>query len=109
MADPIGKILSSLKTDKVIPDVIPDSYNFTPSVLFSIVWRASGEEVLGDRIPCDKAQEEPEIKIQPLLAPGSAGTEKFTLVLTDPDAPSMEDPKWGQWRHWVVSNLHCAS
>lgn len=23
----------------------------------------------------------------------------------DPDAPSREDPKWGEWRHWLVINI----
>ena len=25
--------------------------------------------------------------------------------LTDPDAPSRSDPKWGEWRHWLVFNI----
>ena len=119
MADPISEIISTLKTDKIIPDVIPASYSFTPSVLFSIVWPAEGlEVVLGDKVPREKTLEEPEIKLQPLIAPigdvddsarggtaaeeEEAGNVKYTLVMTDPDAPSREDPKFGQWRHWVV-------
>ena len=27
----------------------------------------------------------------------------YTLVMTDPDAPSRDDPKFGPFRHWVVS------
>lgn len=23
----------------------------------------------------------------------------------DPDAPSRADPKWGEWRHWLVVNI----
>ena len=23
----------------------------------------------------------------------------------DPDAPSRSDPKWGEWRHWMVFNI----
>ncbi len=25
--------------------------------------------------------------------------------LSDPDAPSREDPKFGEWRHWLVVNI----
>ena len=25
--------------------------------------------------------------------------------LSDPDAPSREDPKYGEWRHWLVVNI----
>ena len=123
MADPISEIISALKTDEIIPDVIPASYSFTPSVLFSIVWPAEGLEiVLGDKVQREKTLEEPEIKLQPLIAPiadvddsarggtvveeeEEAGNVKYTLVMTDPDAPSREDPKFGQWRHWVVSQI----
>lgn len=24
---------------------------------------------------------------------------------TDPDAPSRANPKFGQWRHWIVTNI----
>lgn len=119
MTDPISKIISVLKTDTIIPDVIPASYDFIPSVLLSITWPAEGLEiVLGDKVPREKTLEEPEIKLLPLVAPTgfvdesarggpaafdeAAGDIKYTLVMTDPDAPSREDPKFGQWRHWVV-------
>lgn len=29
-------------------------------------------------------------------------TTGLTLALTDPDAPSKKDPKWGEMCHWVV-------
>ncbi len=29
----------------------------------------------------------------------------YTLVMTDPDAPSREDPKFGQIKHWLVLNI----
>ncbi|KAF8414558.1 hypothetical protein L210DRAFT_3434826, partial [Boletus edulis BED1] len=33
----------------------------------------------------------------------SATDVGYTLVMTDPDAPSRSDPKMGEWRHWLVS------
>ena len=32
-------------------------------------------------------------------------TSDSDLFLLDPDAPSRQDPKWGEWRHWVVVNI----
>ncbi|KAI1263966.1 PEBP-like protein [Xylariaceae sp. FL1019] len=29
----------------------------------------------------------------------------YTLILTDPDAPTPDEPKFAFWRHWVVSGL----
>ena len=26
-------------------------------------------------------------------------------MFPDPDAPSRADPKWGEWRHWLVVNI----
>jgi hypothetical protein len=28
----------------------------------------------------------------------------YTVILSDPDAPSVEDPKFGEWQHWIVVN-----
>ena len=115
LSSAMSDLIAALKVDQVIPDVIPASYSFTPSVLFSIVWPAEHLEiVLGDKVAREKTLEEPEIKLQALLAPigdvddsaqgeaAQARNVKYTLVMTDPDAPSREDPKFGQWRHWVV-------
>ena len=29
----------------------------------------------------------------------------YTLILTDPDAPSRENPTYREWLHWVVKNV----
>ncbi|NXN33964.1 PEBP1 protein, partial [Oreotrochilus melanogaster] len=29
----------------------------------------------------------------------------YTLVLTDPDAPSRKDPKFREWHHFLVTNM----
>ena len=31
--------------------------------------------------------------------------ELYTLVLTDPDAPSRKDPKYREWHHFLVVNM----
>ena len=31
--------------------------------------------------------------------------EYYSLIMTDPDAPSREDPKFGEYVHWVVCNI----
>ncbi|TGJ87359.1 hypothetical protein E0Z10_g1337 [Xylaria hypoxylon] len=36
-------------------------------------------------------------------APESAS---YSFILTDPDAPTPDDPKFAFWRHWVLSGLH---
>ncbi|XP_062510513.1 protein D3-like [Corticium candelabrum] len=29
----------------------------------------------------------------------------YTIVMTDPDAPSRKDPKFREWHHWIVGNI----
>lgn len=31
--------------------------------------------------------------------------EYYTLIMTDPDAPSRESPKFREWHHWLVVNI----
>jgi len=107
MADPLSKVISALQAEKVIPDVIPASVQFSPRVLFSVFWPSTGTEVmLGSKIAKNLTQEEPEIKISPMQGAGGDGVDSeefsYVVVMTDPDAPSRADPKFGQWRHWVV-------
>ena len=115
MSDPLSKVIHALKAEAVIPDVIPADTKFTPSVLFSLVWPENGQEVmLGNKIPRALTDSEPLLKLTPTLAPKGTnepadsvhGPEpKYTLVMTDPDAPSRQTPKFREWRHWVVRVL----
>ena len=34
--------------------------------------------------------------------------QNSTGYSADPDAPSRQDPKWGEWRHWLVVNIPAA-
>ena len=55
--------------------------------------------MLGNKIPKNLVQEEPEIKILPIHGAGGSDGEEvsYVVVMTDPDAPSRADPKFGEW------------
>ncbi|XP_044539891.1 phosphatidylethanolamine-binding protein 1-like, partial [Gracilinanus agilis] len=36
---------------------------------------------------------------------GCDSSKLYTLVLTDPDAPSRKDPKFREWHHFLVVNM----
>ena len=38
---------------------------------------------------------------------GSENSTVCTVVRADPDAPSRWNPKFAQWRHWLVVNVPC--
>ncbi|KAF5376918.1 hypothetical protein D9615_007316 [Tricholomella constricta] len=104
--DPLSNVVSSLKREKIIPDVMPPS--FAPSVLFSVVWPNGSEAVMGNFLSREDTLEEPEVNFVPLIvpdAPKAAQDVTYTLVMTDPDAPSRANPKFGQFRHWVITGL----
>jgi phosphatidylethanolamine-binding protein len=29
----------------------------------------------------------------------------YTLIMTDPDAPSRQNPKFREWHHWLIVNI----
>ncbi|PPR08279.1 hypothetical protein CVT24_001119 [Panaeolus cyanescens] len=102
MANAYGHVIKAFHESQIIPDVVPESFT-TPTVHINAIWPSpegyiQSEE--GKAIPRESVLEEPEIK----LSPGhSLDTDaSYTIVMTDPDAPSRDDPRFGQWRHWVA-------
>jgi phosphatidylethanolamine-binding protein (PEBP) family uncharacterized protein len=51
----------------------------------------------GNLIPKEDAQEEPKIEI--------VGKGLYTLIMSDPDAPSPDDPKWREFLHMLITNI----
>jgi hypothetical protein len=99
-----------LTEHKVIPDIILDP-SFSPSVLISIQWPNGTKANLGNTLTINDTLDEPKLLFTPLSVPDNAGLIvsdseiaeiTYTLVLIDPDAPSNADPKYRQFRHWVV-------
>ncbi|KAH0589897.1 Phosphatidylethanolamine-binding like protein [Termitomyces sp. J132] len=101
MSDP-SHVVSVLQKEKVIPDVVPP--DFIPTIFFTIVWPDGKEATLGNFLTREDTLEEPRIHV--IYTPSvEASTASYTLVMTDPDAPSRADPKYRQFRHWVITGL----
>ncbi|TFK64213.1 PEBP-like protein [Pluteus cervinus] len=126
--DALTATVAALKRVDLIPDVLPDSFH--PSALFSVVYPTrtesgtpSGgkEAVLATELAREDTLEEPIINFSPtviaiespicteppasVLAGSFSEEATFTLVMADPDAPSRSDPKYRQFRHWVITGL----
>jgi len=102
----------------IIGDVLDD---FTPSYYLDINYPKSHESVLlGNDIPVDSVSSRPVFTIHSIDAPFyerqrhslasdlAVQREKksaFTLILTDPDAKSRDNPKWSEMCHWIMTNL----
>ncbi|KIV97828.1 hypothetical protein PV10_01533 [Exophiala mesophila] len=100
-------IRDTLKDSQIIGDVLDD---FTPDYYIDITYPKHHESVrLGNDIPVPFVSHRPVFTFQPLSTAASPAVETnnatFTLILTDPDAKSREDPKWSEMCHWIVTNL----
>ena len=45
------------------------------------------------------------VKDEPIVNWPTEGGQHYTLVMTDPDAPSRKEPTRGQIKHWIVVNI----
>ncbi|KAF8654632.1 hypothetical protein AX16_003513 [Volvariella volvacea WC 439] len=107
-ADPLHSVVAALQREQIIPDVVPE--DFSPSTLFSVIYPTGKEVVLSPvELMREDTLDEPEINFTPLVVPSEAQDTSdevtYTLVMTDPDAPSRAEPKYRQFRHWVITGL----
>ncbi|KAI0635465.1 PEBP-like protein [Trametes polyzona] len=107
--DPLSSIVSALRREQIIPDVLPESVAFTPSVLFSVIYPNGAEVNLGNELTVGETQDEPEIRLAALNGPwddtAPASETSYTLAMLDPDAPSRAEPIYRTFRHWVITGL----
>ncbi|KAF1346904.1 phosphatidylethanolamine-binding protein [Delphinella strobiligena] len=111
----LSKANRRLQTAQIIPDVLDA---FAPKVRLVISWRNVSADI-GNDVRVDAVQEVPFIEVV-LLEGGERGVgdddagmrEKgleVVVALTDPDAPSREDPEWSQICHWIVYGIRAQS
>ncbi|KAF7586719.1 hypothetical protein BBP40_008398 [Aspergillus hancockii] len=97
-------LIPSLRAAGLFPNsapLIPE--DFSPSTELEVTFGERSVS-LGNLFRVSEVKSAPKISFAPekeeLPSP-----QKYTLLLTDPDAPTPDDPKFAYWRHWVVSGL----
>ncbi|XP_018568624.1 protein D2 isoform X1 [Anoplophora glabripennis] len=86
----------AFKDNEVTPDVI----STVPDVLLEVEYAKTGKRVnLGNELAPKDVKDIPEVKYN--AEPDSF----YTLILTDPDAPSRKNPTRREWNHWLVVNI----
>ncbi|XP_055907077.1 protein D3-like [Eupeodes corollae] len=86
-----------LKHLEVIPDVIPEGQGASDFLKVSYdsgVFADKGVEVTPT-----------QVKNQPKVQWKAQKNAFYTLILTDPDAPSRAEPKMREFQHWLVVNI----
>ncbi|KAK4114740.1 PEBP-like protein [Canariomyces notabilis] len=105
-----SEVRDELKKAEIIPTVIDD---FKPSLSIHIRWPSGKHASLGNTLNPKRLQDPPVILLHDIskASPesGACTTDKgrssitYVVTLTDPDAPSRDDPKWSEFCHWILS------
>ncbi|XP_063544068.1 protein D2-like [Cydia strobilella] len=80
--------------------VLPDVINTAPSDLLTIRYNSGVSVDTGKELTPTQVKEKPDVKW------AAKDTEYYLLAMVDPDAPSREKPKFREWHHWLVGNIH---
>ncbi|CAO2656633.1 Nn.00g054360.m01.CDS01 [Neocucurbitaria sp. VM-36] len=97
-------VRSELKKAEIIPTVIDD---FLPSLTLSVAWSKEHAK-LGNTIKPKYLQDQPTISLHDETDHSSSTTKPdmtYIVTLTDPDAPSRDNPEWSEMCHWIATNV----
>lgn len=100
-------LLASLEEASLVPGpasaLIPSS--FSAGTVLDVAFSTRNIE-LGTFIRAGECKQAPRVSFAPEAGTDLASPESsYTLILTDPDAPTPDDPRFAFWRHWVLTGL----
>ncbi|KAJ0172955.1 hypothetical protein K1T71_011131 [Dendrolimus kikuchii] len=95
LARAMSTVAKSFETHQVVPDVIPKA----PGALAHVKY-PSGVEVKEGNVLTPT-----QVKDLPTIEWDAANDKFYTVIMTDPDAPTRKDPKFREWHHWLVGNV----
>ncbi|KAI2642748.1 phosphatidylethanolamine-binding protein [Xylaria nigripes] len=104
LADHGATLRASLAKANLVPgsaaEIIPD--DFYPTIKLNVSF---GEKavLLGNFFRAGECKQAPTITFG--AEAGAPDSATYVLIMTDPDAPTPDDPKFAFWRHWVFSGL----
>ncbi|XP_022831367.1 phosphatidylethanolamine-binding protein homolog F40A3.3-like isoform X3 [Spodoptera litura] len=91
----MSTIAKSFESHMVVPDVVSKA----PEAIVSVKY-PSGVEVNEGNVLTPTL-----VKDIPTVSWEASSDQFYTLAMTDPDAPSRQDPKFREWHHWLVGNV----
>ncbi|KAK0736265.1 phosphatidylethanolamine-binding protein [Apiosordaria backusii] len=103
------KVRKELWDAEIIPTVIDD---FIPPLLLNARWPHHHTHAsLGNTLKPSKLDSAPSITLEGYNQALNNWKEGMTYVitLTDPDAPSRDDPKWSEFCHWIAVGVSVSS
>ncbi|XP_067631198.1 protein D2-like isoform X1 [Eurosta solidaginis] len=82
------------KQHRVVPDVIPKAPNQFLKVNYKGAVAENGIELTPT-----------QVSAQPTVQWDAESDALYTLIMTDPDAPSRKDPRFREFHHWLIGNI----
>lgn len=80
-------------------EIIPDILNVAPSKLLEVTYPSGAIANLGNELTPTQVKDKPTLKWD------HDDDSFYTVILSDPDAPSRANPKIREVRHWYVVNI----
>ncbi|XXG98658.1 hypothetical protein Hte_004985 [Hypoxylon texense] len=118
----VYKVQHELKKAEIFPTVID---KFLPSFLLTAEWPSGERADLGNTVKVYDVQDEPTITVRrdpsssasssssSSEAVGSGGKSAanvtYTITITDPDAPSRDNPEWSEFCHFIATGVDVSS
>ncbi|KAK8038041.1 hypothetical protein PG994_014808 [Apiospora phragmitis] len=102
-------VQEELKEAEIIPTVIDD---FLPKFILNVEWSSSNYASLGNLLKVKRLQSEPRITLREASDSSAslcASNMTYIVTMTDPDAPSRDNPKWSEMCHFIVTGLTLSS
>ncbi|CAG9858497.1 unnamed protein product [Phyllotreta striolata] len=87
--------IEAFKQNKIVPDVCPDG----PEKALEVIYPSAKEVKFGNELTPKQVLTAPTVKYD------ADANAFYTLIMTDPDAPSRLNPKAREWQHWLVVNI----
>ncbi|OVA06783.1 Phosphatidylethanolamine-binding protein PEBP [Macleaya cordata] len=95
----MARSVQSLAVGKVIGDVVD---MFTPTVEL-VVYYGSMKITNGCKLKPFAVSDKPLVQIN--TRSHNLSSNLYTLVMTDPDAPTPSEPSMREWLHWIVVDI----
>lgn len=100
----LEEIVYELKKAEIIPTVLDD---FIPKLNITLYWPDSKVgTALGNTLKPKDLQHAPDLYAWfPDDEPSGLPNMSYTLALTDPDAPSRDNPEWSEFCHGIITGF----
>ena len=85
--------------------------DFLPLLSLDVEWSTKSYASLGNTLKPKKLQDAPTVTLEGFEASTDicGSNTQLVVTLTDPDAPSRDDPKWSEMCHWIAAGVSASA